>query len=1428
MADDDLEIGIEMVDKTGTATSSVVSNAQKITSEYEKAGQAVDEFSLKAAAANQRAANSFASLAKSNQSGKNSWYNPSASDAVNMQAAASAAAAKSQIADVAAIKAAEDKRYQSIVSTRYALYDVASTYRQVSVAATATLAAVVGTGMSFEDAFTGVERTADLPVQKLEELRQQLVSLSTEIPVAFTNLSEISTLGGQLGIAGQDLDGFAENVAMFSATTNASIDATATGFGRLAQLTDAGTESFNEIGSAIYTVGVNSVATETEIMNVAQEIATAGNLAGFSADEIIGLSGALASLGVQPERARGNIQRIFAEIDGAANEGGAALDNFAKLSGKTSNDFVKSWKDAPSDTFVSLIDGLGNVANSGQSLDGVLSDLGIKAVRDVQTMKQLADNTELLHQTMTDANTAYGEATSLQDAYGSTADNLSSKLTELLNSVKGILDELSQNAALGVVVDALKEVTNGFLKALQVAGPFGDALGFVVTTGTLAAGVFGAVTAASMTLRAGYLAMLTAQNNLTASGATLDLSLKNMLKSLAQMAFTSRGAVNGLNNVSAAAERTAVATSQAGAAQSAASSGGGVASMLAGWAKGGAIMLGVSAAMWGASKAVSTLSLALGPASERAAQFGLSFEGLGSALKSDMETFKSTGDAVAVFKTQANGSLQVIPGWTTGMHSAAEAQALLAQQTKTSTGEIQNQIVVMGQQSAAAIAQQVGSNATLTDLFQKNASVINEAGLSYEGYVQALAAGQGDAYIAKLQAAVDGWGEAASRNSLITDENASHYAEYLEKAEQGQSLVDHLTDTTDTLSEALGINANSAEYTARAQEALGVSSSDAGDSMADLVDTAQSLADTLFGGANASASFEGAMYDLGNSLYTNGADFSAYSDAGRANLSALATVVNAAANAAGDDANALATNLTAILNSLSGYGVNVAQMFPQLVSKASVGYVNKLNAAMSQQSVTAGYAAAQNKAYSSAAKSAGNSASAAAKKVYTLSDYVSDLSSVMKKAFDFRFGLDQSTDDLADAFQKLVDMKQDAQDAVTDAFSGLEDARKNVRDLRVDLQGLQADLNGLYADQGTLQYQLGVAIDYGDTLRQNEILAELEKNSADIASKQNDMTNKSKDLGDAQNDVSKATSDLDKAQQDAVRTLDGGTVSSRKQRDAVLDLVQSYQDQVVALANTGMNQQQLQAETEKLRQRFVEQMKQLGYNSTEIDKYSQSFTNLITVIDAVPRNITLSANADPAQRAINEFIAANTNGRGASSPLNTPITSSFNDAGVQKAARAQELFGQISKWQAEYTSAMASGDAMRIRGANYTLQAIDQYSAKLRSGNYYNGGFTGRGGTREIAGVAHKGEWIARQNQTDQNTGLPYPSVLASLLASYGYGSSSTSTGTGFSGTIVAELSPTDRNLLRQAFNRPVNISFTDVANANARAVTSQSNRGGA
>lgn len=49
--------------------------------------------------------------------------------------------------------------------------------------------------------------------------------------------------------------------------------------------------------------------------------------------------------------------------------------------------------------------------------------------------------------------------------------------------------------------------------------------------------------------------------------------------------------------------------------------------------------------------------------------------------------------------------------------------------------------------------------------------------------------------------------------------------------------------------------------------------------------------------------------------------------------------------------------------------------------------------------------------------------------------------------------------------------------------------------------------------------------------------------------------------------------------------------------------------------------------------------------------------------------------------------------------------------------------------------------------------------AGSKSSAYATGGFTGRGGVNEVAGVVHRGEYVLRQDQVDQSTGQPKASV---------------------------------------------------------------------
>src|SRR5690606_13054457 len=119
----------------------------------------------------------------------------------------------------------------------------------------------------------------------------------------------------------------------------------------------------------------------------------------------------------------------------------------------------------------------------------------------------------------------------------------------------------------------------------------------------------------------------------------------------------------------------------------------------------------------------------------------------------------------------------------------------------------------------------------------------------------------------------------------------------------------------------------------------------------------------------------------------------------------------------------------------------------------------------------------------------------------------------------------------------------------------------------------------------------------------------------------------------------KSEKDLQKAQDATSKSLDGTTEASREQRAQVLDLIQAYQDQIVALANSGLSQDEVRRRTQQLRDEFIRQLTQMGYNRAEVDKYAKAFDDFATVVAKLPKNVNVSINANPALRALDEYIA---------------------------------------------------------------------------------------------------------------------------------------------------------------------------------------------
>lgn len=1144
--------------------------------------------------------------------------------------------------------------------TRYALYDVSNITQQLSTALLNFGSSSVMAAAEFETAFTGVERTTMANLDLLDSLNSQLRGLARDIPVAFADITQIASLGAQLGIATGDLAGFAATVSQFSAVTNVTVESAATSFGALGQLLDVSADKYQNLGSAIAQVGVNSIATESEILSVSTQIGGVAASAGLSAEYVIGLSGALASLRIPAEQSRGALTRVFQEINRAAAEGGPAIQNFANVLGVSTEEATRLAKTDVESFFTQFISGLSRLDNT--NLTTTLDALGLSELRVTNTLTRLSRNTDLLAQTQGDASQAFEEGTFLAAAYALRVEDLAAKLTILQNSVTELIATFGESIlpVVGPIIDSISDMVQGITDALSTeSGQWTSriALGAVFLSGTLLT-----VISSTALLVASLFALRTAINGLGWATATTGF------KGFAATLF--------LTNVRASALT--------------------------------ATLFGTSGAVAGLSKGVAAASLAM-----RA----LPIIAIIGTLAALAVSFQEASNSAEV-------SFQNLIGDTTGLADALQADT-----------DAYNQLTFAQKQAAggAIEVQYAGSQ-----ISEKYGDAAERVGYTAEVLGKSIPE---SAYAAS---------SAIEYNTRIIGENTQAWLNnMLMQNESFQNIVGNsdfanfVEKTGYDLAEAFRLQAEvggdaAAEYYERVATDAVVAGLITIEEVAaiDAILASQIMADN----------------EYLKTLPADGGQVAIFKF-----VANMLPAINEAISILGPFADFIRDFFKNVLNiDLRNSGKQVSQALKGAVAQTSIMDIASRAATTSTDD------------FGASLGNLGNAADDAAKKVYLLTDYANDLSSIWDRAFDIRFSGGQTLDKITSSFSKIA---------------------KATADAREEIQELNADIQSLEADRALQEYFLSVAEAYGDTLRAQEIRANLAKIDVDLTKK---------------------TKDLQKAQDKTNKTLIGSSDAAIENRDEILDLVKGYQDHIKALAASGMKEDELRRTSERLKAEFIAQATQLGYNEVELQQYAVAFDDVRVAIDNVPRNVTVDFNGDAALTAINEF-AAKAKAAIASSSGKVQVGAAVDEGAATRAGQRAAFLEQYAYWNTQANPANAPGKA-----AGYYMRAgqlAASFWGRASALNYYSGGYTGAGGKYEPAGIVHRGEYVVPKEQVNQATKMPYFMEQPRSFAQGGF----VGGGGGGAVSMMVELSPYDRKLLAQAGNIQLRLDGKVVAqNTNA------------
>ena len=318
-----------------------------------------------------------------------------------------------------------------------AVSNLAGTAMKTAVLA-APLVGATKAAMDFESEMAEVRKVVDFDTpQQFKEMGQDILDLSTKMPMAASGIAKIVAAGGQAGIARQDLMQFAQDAVKMGVAFDITADQAGDMMAKWRSAFNLNQDGVVALADKINYLGNTTAASAPLIADVVTRIGPLGEIGGVASGEIAALGASMVTTGVQSDVAATGIKNLILGMtagEGATKSQAAAFQQL----GFDAADMAKRMQTDAKGAIMDVFRALQALPKDQQA--SVLADLFGK--ESIGAIAPLLTNLDALQDNFNKVNNAMQYGGSVDAEYAARCGTTANQLSLFRNSITAVAIEI--------------------------------------------------------------------------------------------------------------------------------------------------------------------------------------------------------------------------------------------------------------------------------------------------------------------------------------------------------------------------------------------------------------------------------------------------------------------------------------------------------------------------------------------------------------------------------------------------------------------------------------------------------------------------------------------------------------------------------------------------------------------------------------------------------------------------------------------------------------------------------------------------------------------------------------------------------------------------------------------------------------------------